>query len=263
MVSSSLDRSLQRSGLRWHERWLGQVPAAAVGQRSGQVISLSVRAGHVAAQVQGGAAAPYHVEILVDVLDDEAWQRAVGTIAAQARHRAALQAGRLTDETVADLAAVGADPIAVDRIDARCPCGDTRQPCRHAGAVWAEVGARAAHDPFELLHLRGRGPQQLRGALIAARRRSGIDGDEASLDDLDPHSWHRSAEDLPATVPEPAARSAGPLRLLGDPPGWKGPADAATTFSPLLESGAERALALWRGADDEDGGEPAADAEDA
>lgn len=235
----------------WQQRWAAQLPAGAE-RRSGQVLALSVRPGRVAAQVQGGAAAPYHVELLVDVLDDAAWQRAVDALADQARHRAALHAGRLSDELLDDLAAVDADLVAVHRLDARCPCRAGVPLCRHGAAVWHALGQRIAEDPFALMELRGRGRQQVLAALSAARRGDHAGEDEATpVADLDADRWRARP-----TTPErwsggPAASApameAGSLRLLGDPPGWRGPADAVATFGRMIAAGASRAIAIRDG----------------
>lgn len=237
----------------WRQRWSAQLPEGAE-PRSGQVLALSVRRGRVVAQVQGGAAAPYHVELLVDVLDEHAWQRATETIAGQARHRAALHAGRLPDELVDDLAAADADLIDVGRVDPRCPCRAEVALCRHANAVWQALARQAASDPFTLTELRGRGRQQLLAALAAARRRGGDhEQDAVAVADLDPSRWRRGdaaalGADPPGLVSGPTVEL-GSLRLLGDPPGWRGPADAADTFGPMIAAGAQRAVAVGGGAD--------------
>jgi hypothetical protein len=238
---------------RWRHRWVAQLPDSAE-RRSGQVLALSVRPGRIVAQVQGGAAAPYHVELLVDVLDETAWQRATEVIAGQARHRAALHAGRLPDELVDDLAAVEADLISLDRVDPRCPCRADVALCRHATAVWLAIAQRASGDPFTLTELRGRGRQQLLAALAAARRRDDEQQQDAiAVADLDPGAWRRgdTGQLWAGAPPLVAGASAelGSLRLLGDPPGWRGPAGAADTFAPMIAAGAQRAAAVGAGAE--------------
>lgn len=238
----------------WRQRWAAQLPEGAE-RRSGQVLALSTRPGRITAQVQGGAAAPYHVEVLIDQLDEAAWQRAVEVIAGQARHRAALHAGRLPDDLVDDLAAADADLVAVERLDPRCPCRAKVPLCRHATAVWLSLGARATVDPFALTALRGRGRQQLLAALSVARRRDGDRPDDAvPVADFgaDPVAWRSGDPDLWSAAPSPKAGQtleAGSLRLLGDPPGWRGPADAATTFGPMVAAGAQRAALVRTGSD--------------
>lgn len=253
----------------WRQRWAAQLPDGAE-RRSGQVLALTTRPGRITAQVQGGAAAPYHVELLVDQLDEGAWQRAVEVIAGQARHRAALHAGRLPDDLVDDLAAADADLVAVGRLDPRCPCRAEVSLCRHATAVWLSLGARATVDPFALTALRGRGRQQLLAALAVARRRGGDRPDDAvPVADLspDPVAWHNGDPDLWSAAPAPKAGQtleAGSLRLLGDPPGWRGPADAAATFGPMVAAGAQRAAEVRAGGDLRDGtGAGAADSGEA
>jgi hypothetical protein len=60
-------------------------------------------------------------------------------------------------------------------------------------------------------------------------------------------TWITAAGDVDDFVPAPPApprTSAGPLRLLGDPPGWAGGVTAGDLFAPLVERGAQWATAL-------------------
>jgi len=51
-------------------------------------------------------------------------------------------------------------------------------------------------------------------------------------------------EELVEAVPQPPRTVAGPLRLLGDPPGWAGGVSAGDLFAPLVQRGAMWAAAL-------------------
>ena len=240
---------------RWRERLLAALAPAEArpDKRASHVRGLTVRAGRASGSVQGAGASPYFVELLVDTLTDAQWQQAVDLIAGQARFLAAVHAGRLTDELADALQAAGADPAAVTTLDPRCPCGGP-QPCRHVGALWQAVAEEAAGNAFTLLRLRGRGRQQLLADL--GRRRRADRPDHEPAHDLAPESWWEPAEppverealapvaDAPALEGEDPGSL--PLALLGDPEGWKGPADAATTFAPLVRGAATRAEGLRR-----------------
>ena len=253
---------------RWRERLLaGLSPAQArPDKRAGHVRGLGVRAGRASGSVQGAGASPYFVEVLAPELDDAQWQRAADVIAGQARFLAAIHAGRLTDELVDALAEVDADPASVTALDPRCPCGGP-QPCRHVAALWQAVAQEAAGDAFVLLRLRGRGRQQLL-ADLGRRRRADADDHEPAGALTGDAWWQPAGEPVAREVVAPVADGpaletddpeALPLALLGDPEGWKGPADAVTTLAPLVQGAARRAQALRRAAaegvapDDDDG----------
>jgi uncharacterized Zn finger protein len=243
----------------WVERWhalLGGQDAdvrrfnqGRAFQRSGRVSGVRVDPGRVVGQVQGSRATPYLVEGMIPVLDDGAWRVVLELVGGQVRHAAKLLAGQPPEGLDAELRERGIDLFASrDALDARCACGEADRPCAHVVALWHELGDRIAEDPFVLLRLRGRGRDRLLAELAAARRRGG-GPEQEGIDPatLDVSSWTRApreAADLevgPGTVP---GTPAGPLRVLGDPPGWSGNVSAWDLFGPAVGAAAARAERL-------------------
>jgi uncharacterized Zn finger protein len=217
-------------------------------QRSGRVSGVRVDAGRLVGQVQGSRATPYLVEVMLPVLDDASWRTVVEVIAGQVRHAARLLAGQQPEGLEDDLEARG---IALfgerEALDARCACGEADRPCAHVIALWEDVAERLAGDPFALLRLRGRGRERLLAELGTARRREGAA--EVGLDPatLSASGWTRAprdAADLEIGAPGRPETPAGPLRLLGDPPGWAGNVSAWDLFRPAIVRAAGRARRL-------------------
>jgi hypothetical protein len=117
----------------------------------------------------------------------------------------------------------------------------------HQVAVWLTVRNDLDREPYLITRLRGRSREQL----LAEIRDQREVGERAGVDTatLDTRGWSRAPMD-PAEVPLPMVRrpatTAGPLRMLGDPPGWAGPADAVTMFGPAIAAAGERARRLLR-----------------
>jgi uncharacterized Zn finger protein len=230
------------------ERRLAQ---GAAFYRSGRVAGLRLAPGRLSASVQGARATPYHVEVLVEPLDDHAWREVVGAIASELRLAAGLLAGRWPDGLLATLAERGIDLVGdPSALDVRCPCGEADRPCAHIVALWEAVAARIENDPFALLHLRGRGRQRLLADLAAAR--PGHGGPGAARVGVGARAAERGATaPVPRGELDVASRrrpdpGAAALRLLGDPPGWTGAGSAYETFAPLIEAAAREAERIMR-----------------
>lgn len=216
-------------------------------QRSGRVASVRVDAGRLVGQVQGARATPFLVEVMLPVLDEEGWRTFLEQVGGQVRHAARLLAGHPPDGLEAELREQGVELIGrPEDVDARCACGEAHRPCAHVVALWADVADRIEDDPFVLLRLRGRGRERLLAELAATRRSlSGAEGREGmDPSAIDPATWARSLaapDDLEMPLlPEPVT-PAGPLKLLGDPPGWAGNVGAWDLFRPHVEEAADAA----------------------
>jgi uncharacterized Zn finger protein len=227
--------------------------------RSGRVSGVQVGRGSVSGSVQGFSATPLAVEISVPTLTDAQWDLVVAALASQVRHRARLLAAQVPDGLDSQLDSQGVSllPQLVDELDVTCRCGDHVVPCPHAAALWQAVGNMIDQDPFVLLRIRGRGRERLL-ADSAAARSAGVPTEEPgrALQSLDTRWWSHAPRPLDDLLPEPpeAPRTpAGPLRLLGDPPGWAGGVSAADLFAPLVERGARWAGELLRDDDRPDG----------
>ncbi|MPZ73424.1 MAG: hypothetical protein GEU74_09360 [Nitriliruptorales bacterium] len=245
---------------RWAQRWMEVFDDAnpqiarrfAQGHnlvRSGRVSGVQVGRGIVTGSVQGFSATPLAVEVGVPALPDEQWERVVEALASQVRHRARLLAGQVPDGLDVQLEAQGLSLLPrADEVDVTCRCGDALVPCVHAAAVWQALAGEIDADPFVLLRIRGRGRERLL-AESAAVRAVATPQEEPGRDiaALDARWWvhaPKPVDDLLAHPPEPPRTPAGPLRLLGDPPGWTGGVSAGDLFAPLIQRGAAWALAL-------------------
>ena len=245
---------------RWAQRWaeiIDDGTAQVVRRlmqgrnllRSGRVTGLQIGRGSVSASVQGFSATPLAVEVTLPVLNDAQWATIVEALSAQVRHRARLLAGQVPDGIDSQLDAAGLS-LFVDRseLEMTCRCGDDVVPCMHAAGVWLAAAEEIDRDPFALLRVRGRGRERLLAESAAVRSR-GVASAPAgiALADLPPDAWvhaRRDVDDLVPPPPSPPRTAAGPLRLLGDPPGWAGGVSAGDLFAPLVERGARWAAAL-------------------
>lgn len=245
---------------RWAQRWsellddgTPQVVRRLVQGRnllrSGRVTGITTGRGVLSGSVQGFSATPLAVEITLPVLGDDAWAEVIATLASQVRHRARLLAGQVPDGLEAQLEASGLSLFPrIPELDVTCRCGDTVMPCMHAAGVWLAVGEEIDRDPFTLLRLRGRGRERVLADSAAVRSAAlpqALAG--RALADLPLDAWITARSDVDDFVPAPPApplTAAGPLRLLGDPPGWSGGVSAGDLFAPLVERGARWAAAL-------------------
>lgn len=243
----------------WLDRWHGLLGDRArdprrfnqgrAFQRSGRVTSVRVDAGRLVGQVQGSRATPYLVEVMLPALDDASWRIIVDLIAGQVRHAARLLAGQPPEGVEDELAALGIDLFGQrEDLDARCACGEADRPCAHVIALWEAIAERLPVDPFIFLRLRGRGRERLLAELAVARRRGEAVGEEGvDPATLDARAWTRApreAVDVEMPRAESPGTPAGPLRLIGDPPGWAGNVSAWDLFRPAVVRAAKRAQQL-------------------
>lgn len=236
-------------------RWLGSlgIDTADLGDErdvreadrlraAGRVMSVRAVAGRIEARVQGSHARPHLVELGVATWTDDEWRAVGDLLSRQARHYARLLAGQLPDQFDAALTELGLSLVPrPEQWHLRCTCDDP-PPCVHQLAVWMSVRDELDREPYLIARLRGRSREQLL-AEIRDQRTSGEHGG-VDPDTLDAQRWSRS-DVHPSEVPLPAVRQAtatvGPLRMLGDPPGWAGPADVVAMFGPAILAAGDRA----------------------
>ena len=126
--------------------------------RRGQVVSLAVSAGAVAAVVQGSRRTPDRVRIGLTPFSELVGAKIEVTLAEQAIYSARLLAGELPAELEQVCAAAGtplfpgrAADLAMSR---SCPDGEV--PFKHPAATFYLLAESLGDDPFQLLHWRGR-----------------------------------------------------------------------------------------------------------
>jgi uncharacterized Zn finger protein len=224
---------------RWRARDAERLRSA------GRVISMRAVAGRIEGRVQGSHARPHLVELGVPEWTSAQWRAVGDVLMRQARHYARLLAGQLPEQfdhvlETLDLSLIPRPP------DWRLACTcRASEPCVHQIALWLQVREQLDVDPYLLTRVRGRSREQLLAEI--RDQRAGSEHDRLELDTFAARGWSRTGVP-PTEISLPPVRAprtpAGPLRMLGDPPGWAGPTEAAALFAPAVEAAAQRARAL-------------------
>jgi uncharacterized Zn finger protein len=139
--------------------------------RAGQVLDFQLAQGKVTAQVQGSRPRPYQVRLGVLPLTTAQWRRVQDRLAGQALFRAKLLAGEMPHEIEEVFEDCGTPlfPRQASDLDMRCSCPDWGVPCKHLAAVCYVLAEEFDRDPFGLLAWRGKGREELLGAVDSAR----------------------------------------------------------------------------------------------
>ncbi|GCD38486.1 hypothetical protein OEIGOIKO_06301 [Streptomyces chrestomyceticus JCM 4735] len=179
----------QRSGARglfaetwWGSAWLDALETTALDSarlargrtyaRDGNVDTINITPGRIAASVRGSRPRPYNVVIRLQQFAADEWTVLLDTVAAEPAQLTALLAKKLP-KAVAE-SGVRLLPGPGDLVP-RCSCPDHGNPCKHAAAVCFQVARLLDADPFVLLLMRGRGERELldelsrRNATLTAR----------------------------------------------------------------------------------------------
>lgn len=216
--------------------------------RTGQVMSLDISAGLLAAQVQGSRRTPYLVTIGVTTPTARQWRvidKALGA-------RVGLTADLLAGEVPPQLEEVFAEartplfPLHWADLRARCTCPDSANPCKHVAAVLYVFADRLDTDPWLLLEWRGRGRDDVLAAIGLA---TAAPHTESALPpwwplrpgEPLPDGTRHVAADLPPSSP---ARSDAVLRRLDDldVSAWHDPATSflGSLYTALAQDRADR-----------------------
>jgi uncharacterized Zn finger protein len=164
MQDTSLDQEPLRQGRRY---------ACA-----GQVGTITVSPGRIAAPVYGLHDAPYRTVVLIERLTEAQWDRFLDQVTAKAGHIAALLDRDMPRDLVlaAEDAGVRLLPGMGD-LEPECSCPEWEHPCKHAAALCYQASWLLDEDPFVLLLMRGRGRAELVAEL--QRRKAGRAGPQA------------------------------------------------------------------------------------
>jgi uncharacterized Zn finger protein len=160
----------------WSQRFVQVLESYGLGARmqrgrryarQGQVIALDVRAGLLAATVQGSRAKPYRVTIGWPALDPPAWATVASAFASRAGFAARLLAGEVPPDLEAIFESAGVALFPRHWADLRpdCSCPDWENPCKHLAAVLYVFADRLDDDPWLLLTWRGRDRDEVLGML--------------------------------------------------------------------------------------------------
>ena len=139
--------------------------------RRGQVISLDIDAGQVAAQVQGSRVRPYRTRIGITAFGKAEWAQVERALAGNAWYAATLLAGEMPEDIEDVFAGLGLAlfPVAAQDLSLDCTCPDQAVPCKHLAATFYLLAEAFDDDPFAILAWRGREREELLANLHAAR----------------------------------------------------------------------------------------------
>jgi uncharacterized Zn finger protein len=248
----------------WGRRWIESLERLSSGYsnrlargrtyaRAGRVHDLEVGPGKVNARVTGSRATPYEVTLRIAPFDRTAWEKAIGEMARQALFAAELLAGRMPKEIDQAFCAAGRSlfPATEKDLATDCSCPDWANPCKHVAATHYVLGEAFDKDPFLLFELRGRGKEDVLGALrrlragsegavqavrVAARSPEGVA--TVALAGRDPAEFEGRRGALGALHfrIEPPASPATILRQIGTPPPWSIDETPAEVLAPLYQA---------------------------
>lgn len=131
----------------WAQKWIGALESFGFDwqsrlqrgrsyARGGQVLSIELQKGVVAAKVQGSMPRPYSITIQLPGLTDSQWEKVMAAMARQAIFAAKLLAGEMPPdiEEAFKVAGVSLFPQKMPDIGASCSCPDFANPL--PGAYW-------------------------------------------------------------------------------------------------------------------------------
>ncbi len=150
----------------WAQRWVNVIEALDLGgrlargrvyARRGQVLSIDIKEGAIAAQVQGSRAMPYKVKIQVRTIPMEKWIALSRTVFNQALVAAKLLAGEMPQdiEKLFVKEKLSLFPKNMDEFVTDCSCPDYSNPCKHIASVYYLLGEEFDRDPFLIFRMRG------------------------------------------------------------------------------------------------------------
>ena len=208
--------------------------------RRGQVMSIVIDKGSIAALVQGSRAHPYKVGIGVKVIPAAAWKKAVTAMASEAGFSARLLNGEMPAdiERAFESVKVSLFPSSLKELDTHCTCPDWSNPCKHIAAVYYLLGEEFDRDPFLLFRLRGMEREELLEALgksagTAGSRRGKARGRSAALPAArdsgagaplppDPEAFWGAPEEFAFASAGEAPVASALLARIGSFPFWRG-----------------------------------------
>jgi uncharacterized Zn finger protein len=226
----------------WSERFIAVLEDIGMGNRlqrgrgyarKGQVLSLEVEAGSVAARVQGSRSRPYRVRIGLQAFGKAQWAGVERELAGNAWYLATLLAGEMPDDIEDVFEGIGLSlfPGSADELSLDCSCPDWEVPCKHLAATFYLLAESFDDDPFRILAWRGRQRDDLLDNLHAARSDGPPAADRTDnrgvpLEDC-LHSYFALHGDLPRLSPQVTSSTS----LLDQLP----PVDITLRGSPLTD----------------------------
>ena len=131
--------------------------------RSGRLGAVMVISGMASAVCDPGSPTAVIAQVRVRRLEDAEWETFTKETAREAGFLAALETGELPTELVENADQAGAEIVpGPGDLDSACECDSWAQPCLHVLALLYQLAWVLDEDPYALLLLRGRTPDQLK-----------------------------------------------------------------------------------------------------
>lgn len=176
----------------WAKAWVRAVEEASYAaedltraraiSRSGRIGQISLEPGKFVAAVEDEYGL-WAVMGTLPMLDEQASEALVETVAAEAGRIAELLAGQLPHTLVEHAEEAGVELLPYGgEFGGSCTCDAWTDPCPHALAVMYQLAWLMEDDPFVLLHLRGVSREEL---LARLHERSGLVASAGPEGDLD------------------------------------------------------------------------------
>jgi uncharacterized Zn finger protein len=255
----------------WAKRWIAVLESFDLGgrlqrgrsyARGGQVLSIDVTPGKVAAKVQGSRPKPYAVTVELTPLTEKEWAKVTAALSGQAVYAAKLLAGEMPAELeqVAKEAGASLFPMKANDLRTDCSCPDWSNPCKHVAAVYYLLAEEFDRDPFLLFRLRGLDRAALvtrlnRAAPVKSPPAAKPPAEAREPLPTDPAAFWRVGE-LPPDLfadPTPPLVAAGVVRQLGPIPFWRADVPLVEALEPFYRVSARRGLAAYAGDEYRDG----------
>jgi uncharacterized Zn finger protein len=220
--------------------------------RGGQVVSIDIEPGKVAAKVQGSRPKPYKVAIEVRTLKPEEWDRVVEALSARPMLAARLLSGVMPDdiETIFETTGLSLFPARSSDLATDCSCPDWSNPCKHVAAVYCLLGEEFDRDPFLLFRLRG----ITRDALLERLTGAAPTADDEPVEVFAPEPldaasfWTGVSDPLPAMTDVRTPPVSAPLlRRLGAFPFWRDVVPLRDALEPVYSRASEKGLEIFTG----------------
>lgn len=254
--------------------------------RRGQVLSVEVHPGMIAATVQGSRKAPYQVRLGFDTVSDDGRSLLLHKFREHSSFVASLLAGEMPEELVSAFEECGTKlfPEAKDVRRFKCSCPDETEPCKHIVAVLLLLGEVFDDDPFLILKLRGIDKDKLinlltmeinngdgdysvtEGGAKDMREDGGWNGpggpvavsggsDEVSVfgeqeDDTEikyDYSWFASNYPVFSYNPSEDQRRPAALEIMNEFPLWRGDKPFRQSLLPYYDRAAQHAVEILTG----------------
>lgn len=243
----------------WAKRWIAVIESFQLGSRltrgrsyarRGQVTTIAIEPGKVAATVQGSREDPYAVTIEMKPLTSVQWRDVAARISESPRFVAMLLNAEVPVDIEIAFRAAGCElfPNSVRDVQTACSCPDASNPCKHVAAVYYLLGEEFDRDPFSLFALRGLRRNELLAALkLDAPGAPQARSEQASDSEPPLPQSEAPLPDSPTLRPPLDAPpvDAWPLRRAGRFPFWNGTIPLDDALAALYrDAGADAAEML-------------------